>query len=187
MNPNDTENINSQNDTETTDNQGEVVIEETVEETPVEESESVEDTDALKKQIETLKAQKEHWKAKANKPAETVQQSVNKVAKDNISSVDLIALIKNNITEAEDINEVVEWAKFKKISVSEALKNPNVKASLNEKEEQRKTAQATSTGAVRRGTSKVSDDSLLAKARSGSIPETDEDMIRLVRARKGLK
>ena len=189
MNQNEQENLNSTNETdttentETTENQEEVVIEETQDET-----EQV-DVEALKKENATLKAQKEHWKAKANnvevKPQ--VQAQARPQAKQDISSIDVISLIGAGVTESEDIQEVVDYAKFKKISVAEALKSSVVKTTIAEKKEQRATAQATNTGATRRSSSKVSDDTLVSKAQKGEIPDSDEDLARLIAARKGIK
>lgn len=103
-----------------------------------------------------------------------------------LSQLDLITLARTNI-EDEDIQEVVEYARFKKISVSEALKAPVIKSMLAEKAEQRKVAEGTSTGPARRGSGKVSDDALISNANSGKLPESDEDITRLVKARLGLK
>ena len=53
--------------------------------------------------------------------------------------------------------------------------------------EVRKTAEATNANGGRRGSSRVTTETLLANAAKGILPESDEDMQRLVKARKGLK
>ena len=95
-----------------------------------------------------------------------------------LSPVDIIAISKANI-EAEDVEDVLEYAKFKGISVVEALKNPVVKATLAQNEELRKSAQATNTGPTRRGTSQMSDAQLLENAKRGILPDSDADLDRL--------
>jgi len=186
MNENEQEVIDSTNDTETTENQEEVVIEETTEETQ-EQGNETEQTDVadLKKKIATLEAQKEHWRGKA--ATDKVVKTDSKPAKSELAPSDLIALMSNQVIEAEDINEVIAYANFKKISVADALKSAAVKATLQEKNEYRKVAQATNSGTVRRGTSKVSDETLIEKARKGDLPDSDADIQRLVNARYAKK
>lgn len=74
----------------------------------------------------------------------------------------------------DDVEEVVEWAKFKKITVAEAKKSPHIVTLLKEKQEQRKTAAATNTGPARRGSVKVSDEEVVEKAQKGQLPEDPE-------------
>lgn len=96
---------------------------------------------------------------------------------------DVIALTKANIHE-EDIDEVLEYAKYKKISVADALKSGVIKATLAEKQEHRATAQATNTGKTRSGSQKVSGDVLLKKAKeTGEVPESDAELDALIEAR----
>lgn len=103
-----------------------------------------------------------------------------------LSSRDIIVLTKANIAE-EDIDEVLDYAKFKGISVAEALKSSVVKATLSQKEEQRNLAAAANAGNGRRGSYQVADDVLLAKARQGELPDSDADLDRLVEARMKAK
>lgn len=175
MNENEQEVINSTNDTEETVNDIEINLEEEIEE--------VEDTDALKKQIETLKAQKDHWKTKATKVVEAPKVESKT---DTLSTKDLYLLMENKVS-ADDIADVEEYAKLKKISIGEALKSNVVKSILADKEEQRNVANATNVGNTKRGSSKVSDDVLYAKAMKGEMPESPEDIARLTRIRRGIK
>lgn len=104
----------------------------------------------------------------------------------DLGSKDLYALMEAKVPQ-DDIDEVVEYAKFKGVSVAEALKTSFVKTTLSEKAEQRRIAEATNVGNTRRNSGKVSDDSIVSKAQSGELPESDEDLIRLIKTRKGLK
>lgn len=104
----------------------------------------------------------------------------------SVSLTDSIALIKADIAE-EDIPEVQKYAEYIGKSISETLKTPAMKAILQEKGELRSTAQAANVGNTRRSSGKVSDDVLLANARKGQMPESDEDMIRLNNLRRSKK
>jgi len=122
------------------------------------------------------RAKKAEAALKENKPAEKPKKKEAQTG--NLSTLDIIALSKADI-EDEDIDEVLEYAKYKGISVKEALGASILKATLSEKNEERKSAQAVNTGATRRGSSQVSDDRLMADARKGVMPEKEEDMARL--------
>lgn len=185
MNENDKGVIPPTTDTETTENK----------ETNLEidiELEETEDVESLKKQIQTLSAQKDHWKTKATKKPEVVEKKEvvveNKPKNQDIglAQTDVFALIKADVAE-EDIPEIVDYAKLKGISVSAALKTNVVKTILAEKQEERNTAKATNTSKAKGSSSKVSDEDLLANARKGIMPDNDADLARLIRARKGYK
>lgn len=102
---------------------------------------------------------------------------------DGLSPFDLIAVAKANLDE-EQLKEAMDYAKYKKISISEALKTPQVKATIALIEENNKVAQAAAVGNGRRGSAQVSDDLLLANANNGIMPESDADLARLIRLRK---
>lgn len=136
-----------------------------------------EDVDALKEKNKQLyarakKAEEEAKKLKTSKPSSEVPK--------DLSTKDVLFLAKADIHE-DDIEEVLEWSKFKKVPVSEAYKQ--LKGVLQSKTEERKSAQATNTGPARRGTSKVNDDTLLDRAGKGEMPDSDDDLARLVGAR----
>lgn len=123
------------------------------------------------------------------KRAEIAEREAKKLQKkdvhsnDDLTTKDVYALMNAKVPE-EDIEQVAEYAKFKKITVAEALKSSIVKTMLEESQEQRRTANATQTRGGARGTSKVSGEELLAKAeRTGEVPETDEGMRELFNAR----
>ena len=101
----------------------------------------------------------------------------------DLSTKDLYILMENKVP-AEDVDDVVEYAKFKNISVEEAMKSGVVKATLQEKAETRKSASATPTGKSKSGPSKTPISTLLNKfEEKGELPESDEDMDRMLEAR----
>lgn len=100
-----------------------------------------------------------------------------------LSAFDLSAIVKADIDE-DTLTEVMEYAKFKKISIADALKSPVIKATITEKTENKRVAEATNTGTARRGSSKASDFTLLENARKGAMPESSEDMYRLLELRR---
>lgn len=103
--------------------------------------------------------------------------------KGNLSSKDIIAINRANIHE-DDLDEIVDYAKYKKISIAEALKSSVITTLLNDKAEQRKTAEATNTRPASRSSTKVSDEDIVLKSEKGEIPEDPEV---LARARWNLK
>lgn len=167
---NEEEIIDSTNNTENTEN------------TSAEDNQEVapqDDVESLKKTIATLEAQKEHWreKAQSNKAKATEPKPT---SNSDLSGLDILTLSKANV-DSEDVEEVVNWAKYKGVSVSEALKSNELNAILNVRKDMRVTANASNTGASRRQTGKLSDEALLNLARSGKMPESEEDLDRLVR------
>ena len=83
----------------------------------------------------------------------------------------------------DDVDEVVEYAKFKGVSIAEAKKSPVIQAHLRTKEEERATAQATNTGGGKKTTSKNTPEAILERAESGQLPEDDEGIKALSEAR----
>lgn len=141
--------------------------------------------DFWKKKAATAEAQKDHWRKKAQGATETKKET--EASKDSLSSLDILALSRSNVHD-EDIEDVVEYAKFKKISVAEALKSNTVKAVIAEKSEYRKTAEVTTTGAAKKTQSKVSDQALSENLSKGVVPEKgSEEADRLFWARRGGK
>lgn len=125
-----------------------------------------------------IRAEKAERQAKESKTETKVE-----VRESGISSKDTIALINAKVHE-DDVDDVVEYAKYKNISISEALKSSIIRATLTEKDELRNTAQATNTGKTRSGSSRVSGESLLEKAsKTGEVPDSDKDLESMVAAR----
>ncbi|MFA6314976.1 MAG: hypothetical protein WC648_01220 [Candidatus Paceibacterota bacterium] len=102
---------------------------------------------------------------------------------DGLSSKDIIALSKADVHE-DDLDEVLDYAKYKKISIGDALKSNVIKTLLKDKQDERKTAAATNTGTARRGSVKVSDEEIVDKSTKGQLPEDPEA---LAKARWNLK
>ena len=162
-----TDDSNTENEEVILDVETEEVAEETVEE--------------IKARLAKAEELAHNYKIRAEK-AESKSKEAPKVAPNDLSSKDTIALIRADVAD-EDIEEVVEYAKLKKISVTDALKTNIMKTILEQKREERTVASATNTGTARRSNTRVSDEVLLDKASKGTLPETEEDMARLFNAR----
>lgn len=141
------------------------------------------------KEAEKAKELAENYKIRAEKAEKASKKGNSEGEKtpknernEEMSPRDIIALTNANIAD-EDIDVVLDYAKFKKISVVEALKSSVVKATLAENEEHRKTAAATNIGTGRRGVQQKSENVLLSEFKSGKVPETDDEMERLALAR----
>lgn len=111
----------------------------------------------------------------ATKEAPVAKPQVTKTEGD-LSAKDIYSLIEAKVPQ-DDIDEVVKYAKFANISLGEALKSNIVKNILADKAEGRKVADATNTGTVKRGSSKISDEALLAKASKGDLPDDPMDLV----------
>lgn len=128
-----------------------------------------------------------NYKIRAEKAEKIAKQTPKEDAKQvNISTSDIIALTRANIHE-DDIADVQEYARFKGISVKDALNSSVIKTLLSENAEKRNVANATNTANVRRGPTQASEETLISKAQKGELPTNENDMIRLIKARKGLK
>jgi len=81
----------------------------------------------------------------------------------------------------DDVDEVVDYAKNKGISVAEAKKAPLIQSFLRDSNEIRKTADATNTGTTKRGAKKTSGAELLKKfEETGEVPENKADLDRML-------
>lgn len=169
---NEEEVIAQENDTETTENE-----EQELDEKPEVDTEKEE----LKKKLKTVEAQKDHWRKKATEGKETKAEQPN-----SLNPKDLYALMQAGVHE-DDIDEVTEFANFKKISVAEALKHDVVKTIISNKKEFRKTAEVANATPSRKGVSKVTDDVLTSNLSKGIIPDSPEEAERLFWARNGGK
>lgn len=106
--------------------------------------------------------------------------------RDELSAKDALLLAKAEV-DMEDVDEVVEYARFRKVSIADALKNPMLTGLLKERKEERATAAAASTGKQRTAPTQVSDDVILAQARGGNLPESADEIQKLVDADLGRK
>jgi len=72
----------------------------------------------------------------------------------------------------DDVQEVIDYAKFKGISIAEAKKNPVIKETLRIRDEERRSAEASNMESSRRkSTSQASDSRLLEQLQKGDLPE----------------
>ena len=165
-------------DTEATETLENVDTEAT--ETPEESIEEVKARLAKAEEVaanQRIRAEKAEGKLKDVKPAESKT--------DGLTTKDTIAIMNAKVHE-DDIDEVVDYAKFKKIPVSEALKSGVVKTLLAEKAEQRTVAEATNTSGARRSSAKLTDEALMSNIRGGQLPESDADIQRALKVKMGL-
>lgn len=105
-----------------------------------------------------------------------------KVEGQQMSPKDIIALNKANVHE-DDIEEIQNYASYKKISVADALKDKILQSILSDKQAERTTAGATHTGPSRRGSSQPTEDQILADASANKLPEDDAGIARLMAAK----
>lgn len=137
-----------------------------------------------KTRAEKAEAEAKKQKHTAGDQPETPKQEGNR---DDLTSKDLFALMKANVHE-DDVDEIVEYARYKKISVAEALKAPVIATTLEKNEEARKVADATNTRSNRSTRKSTTDAELLNRAAKGEIPEAGTDEAeRLFWARRGVK
>lgn len=101
---------------------------------------------------------------------------------DGLSTKDVLYLAKADVHQ-DDIEDVLEWAKFKKISVADAHKH--LKSTLDVRAEERKSASVSHTKGGARGTSKTSGTDLLRRAeQTGEVPDTTDGLNDLFEARQ---
>lgn len=147
------------------------------------EKESQEREEEKKQILEKAKKAEElanNYKIRAEK-AEKKEPKDN-APKNDLSQTDMITLARADIHD-DDIDEVLEYARFKKVGVKDALGSSVIKSMLAERKEERATADATSTGNKRPGGKAVTGNELLSQVEAGKFPDSDEDINKLVDAR----
>lgn len=152
-----------------------------VDDAPEEVQPKPESTEELKRKIATLEAQKNHYREKANK-REALETSTSA----SMSPADLVAVMQAGV-HADDMERVERFAIAEGIPIREAVKNPELRAMLEVRNEQRNTAVATNVEAVRRGNSKPSAEALMQRAQKGDIPTSDDEIEALVSAKTNYK
>lgn len=161
----------------------EEVVDETVEEEVEETEEDNQEPDyKAKLNIQNRLLKKEGYEFKEGKWVKPEKPTAKKAApkkNGDISNRDMYDLIEAKVPK-QDIDEVVSYAKFKGISIADALEDDVVKTILSNNGEMRTTASAAHTGTAKRGSGKLSDDVILAKASKG---EDIDDVDALVAAR----
>lgn len=125
-----------------------------------------------------------------NEKAEKALKEKESEKKEGFSTKDFFALTKANVPE-EDIDDVADYAKFKGISVQEALKSSVVKATLAEKAETRRVANAAQTRSTRSQNTAPDGNSVIEDIKSkgeDKVPESgSQEAEALFWARRGRK
>lgn len=175
------EDLNDLDVDETTKNEEEELDEEIEDDTNQNETEKWKKI-AENQRIRAEKAEKLAKEAKKNGSSKEEKQTP-KNKELQLSAKDSARLLQANIP-VDDWDDVIEYANFKGININDALSSSVVKATLSEKAEERRTASATNTGGGKRGSSRISGETLLEKAlSSGQLPEDDASMNALIAAR----
>jgi len=153
------------------------IEEEETEREEVDDTEDPEEETDWKAEAEKQKTLAENQRIRAEK-AEKKAKTTKPESSTTLTTTDILALSRAQIDDT-DLDEVLDYAKYKGISVKEALNSTVLKATLSQKAEERNSAQAVNTGATRRGSSTISDERLLSDARKNIMPEKDSDLERL--------
>lgn len=146
----------------TASNEGEI--------TPINEL-TAEEIANLKKKAEVSSQNFERAK-KAEEELKKLKSEKKEVSDNNLSAKDLISL--RDVHE-EDVDFILNHAKQNKISVSEAKKDKYVSIYLRERNEERKTAEASHTGKPRGSISRDTSEAIVEKFNKGQIPAEDDD------------
>ena len=118
--------------------------------------------------------------------AKVEEKTETKSDEEKLTSEEVLVFVGAGITNREDIDEAISFARYKKIPLEEALKNSILKNTLKEKAEERKTAEATNTKPGGKATSKVTGETLIAKAlESNQLPESDDAIHAMVESKWG--
>lgn len=163
--------------------------EEVDETTTIEEStpeEETEDVEQLKEKNQKLyeRAKKAEAEAKLLKAKQQPVKEQVSTPSDTRSAIKQVMDAKAILDlEEEDAEFVINYADKFGLGIAAARKNKDVQAILSVRAEERRTAATTSTSGTRRGTSKVSDETLLDNAERGNMPDSDADLMRLAQAR----
>lgn len=123
-----------------------------------------------RKRLSKTIGQKVALREKLNKVPKEPAPAAKDDKKDDLSQKDVLFLAKANVHE-DDLDQVLEYAKFKGIPVADALQSPIIKATLAENEEFRKTQAAANDGGSKRGAPNRTPQAILADIDNGIIPE----------------
>lgn len=173
---------------ETTEEQ--TVAEETTDEGTTEESKETETSQTDEEKAQLRKDLEEEKRKNAKlferaKKAEAAKSSSKET--DGLTAEEVYVLFEHKVAQ-QDIEEVRDYAKLKKLSIADALKTNFIKSLLANKTDERKTATATNTRGGQRGASKVSGEDLLSKAeRTNELPDSEEGMAAIFQARMARK
>lgn len=141
-------------------------------------------SELLNQELADLKKAKEladNYKVRAEKAEKQLKIPAKKDDKQGDMSLKDIRSLSD--VHDDDVDDILDYAKYKGLSIAEAKKTPAMIAILKAKEEDRKTALATNTGGGRRGTAQLSDERVLQDFEQGKVSENDDDIARLAEAR----
>lgn len=150
---------------------------------PIDEEFEEEDKDAIiaslkQKQQETYEQLKKAKGFVRDKDGKWVKKETLQVKKEepkiseDVTRTELYSLMKANVPE-EDTEETIIYAKSHGLTVTDALKTPELKAILRTRKEYRASAEAANMSGTRKGQSKPTIDQILEEARSGKISDVE--------------
>ena len=116
-----------------------------------------------------IRAEKAEALAKGSKTEKETPKNVNRSLKETVKDAKAIQDLDND----EDIDEVMDYAERKGITLTEARKSPFIQSFLQTTKEQRKTAEATSTASNRKSNNSSSAASLLQRATKGELKDDE--------------
>lgn len=121
------------------------------------------------------------------KPAEAPKPKTETVkpVKSEVTALDTLAFIDAQVTNSEDIAEVMKLAKGFGLSIADALKDKTVKHRLEVLKDERKTAEASNTRTARSGAKQVDSRQLLDNLSKGEVPTGGNEAEELYWARRG--
>jgi hypothetical protein len=151
-----------------------------------EQVEPVDEVEAMRAELEKAKEIAENQRIRAEKAEAKAKTKPEQQSNVVLNAGDMMA-IKNADLEPKDMDLVEKYAKDNNISLREAISHPHVKAILSYEAELRTTAIASNVDGVRRGTIKVTDDTLINNANANKLPTSDDEIERLIAARMKMK
>jgi len=176
------ENVTPNNDEQAETPTQQETAAETAEETP---KISEEEIAELKKKAELAENYKKRAEKAENENKEFKKASKKAPSQDELTSRDVLYLAKADIHD-DDLQEVLDWARFKGVTVADAHKQ--LKPSLDMRQQERLTQLATQAGRSMRGSNKTSGEDMLRKAeKTGEIPDTEDGLRALAEARLARK
>lgn len=155
---------------------------------PAGEEEPLEDEEKLKLQqlAQNQKIRAERAERELKELKKTPKEPAPLIKVSDLSLKDQYALLHAKV-HLDDMDEVIDFANLKKISVTEALTSNVIKSILSEREEERASAKASNTAQTKRSSTQLSDEALVEAAARGEFPQKDEDIKRLAEARMNLR
>lgn len=173
---------------------------ETEELTPEVEQEEQNNNEETEEEVKTPEETQEDYRSKLNaqnrflekegyefkdgkwvKPETKPKEKKAEPKSEGLSIKDTVAIQRANIHE-DDIEEVIDFAKHKGVSVSEALKHPVIQSTLKINQSNREAQEALNTKGANPKQTKVSGKDLVEKANQGALPEDDAGIASLADA-----